>query len=400
MKAVRGSSVLAAALCALLLSCGGDSLTVAGVGTEGTGFAAGTVTGFGSIIVDGDRWNDSGAIVEFEETPRQPPIAVPGGAGLGQRLSIDYTTDGVAERVRIDPALVGTVESPNIGSPTTIRIAGQEVRVNFNPDRGPVTFFSSFPQLMALLPGSIAEVHGALVWDAVAAKHVIEASRIEKLAALPAGLLRVNGVVSDLGADGFRLGDLAVRVTTPGTLIVPANRALASGQSVTVWGSSLSTTGPLTLTADAVRIRPLDPQPAGASTRVSGTVSRFDSANARFELAGITVSARDAIVVPANLALADGQYAIVRGRIDADRTLRADQVRIRRKLSNEPEVELTGTITDFVSDASFRVRGTRVDASAVSVRPSCPPALANGVVVSIEGSVQGDVVRADKLSCR
>jgi hypothetical protein len=227
---------------------------------------------------------------------------------------------------------------------------------------------------------------------------VIEASRIEKLAALPAGLMRVTGIVSDRTADGFRLGDLLVRVSNS-ALVVPANRAITNGQAVTAWGSALATTPSLTLTADAVRIRQLDAQPAGASARLSGTVSRLDPANASFELAGVPVSARNATIVPANQTLADGQYAIVRGRVGNDGVLQADQVRIRRKQTGEPEVELTGPITDYAADASFRVRGTPVNAAGVAPRPRCPALLANGVVVSIEGSIQNNVVQADKLSC-
>jgi hypothetical protein len=398
----------AAALAASLLvfsvaGCGGDE-QVARTGSGGTGIATtvGTVTGFGSVIVDGDRWDDRGAVVDVENDPRQAAAVVTGGARLGQRLSIESRADGQADRIRIEPLLIGRVEavSAAAGTPSTIRIAGQEVRLNIDPNRGPVTFFDGFSQLSDLTPGggSVTEVHGTLVWDARLARHLIEASRIEKLADLPAGLIRVTGIVSDRTADGFRLGDLLVRVSNS-ALVVPANRAITNGQAVTAWGSALATTPSLTLTADAVRIRQLDAQPAGASARLSGTVSRLDPANASFELAGVPVSARNATIVPANQTLADGQYAIVRGRVGNDGVLQADQVRIRRKQTGEPEVELTGPITDYAADASFRVRGTPVNAAGVAPRPRCPALLANGVVVSIEGSIQNNVVQADKLSC-
>lgn len=402
--------VWAAALAASLLvfsvaGCGGDE-QVARTGSGGTGIATtvGTVTGFGSVIVDGDRWDDRGAVVDVENDPRQPAVVVSSGTRLGQRLSIESRTEGHADRIRIEPLLIGRVESLSLGlgSPTIIRIASQEVRINFDPNRGPVTFFDSFAQLAALIPnginGSMTEVHGTLVWDARAARHVIEASRIEKLAALPAGLMRVTGIVSDRTTDGFRLGDLLVRVPSS-ALVVPANRAIANGQPVTVWGSALAATPSPTLTADAIRIRVLDGQPPGASARLSGTLGRLDAANATFELSGVKVSARNATILPANQALADGQYAIARGRIGNDGVLQADQVRIRRKQSGEPEVELTGPISDFAGDASFRVRGTLVNATGVAPRPRCPAVLANGVVVSIEGSIQNNVVLVDKLSC-
>lgn len=406
----RRAPAWAAGLAALLFAfsvagCGGDE-QIARTGSGGTGIATtvGTVTGFGSVIVDGDRWDDRGATVDVENDPRQPAAAVAGGARLGQRLGIESRTEGQADRIRIEPLLIGRVEavSSGAGTPSTIRIAGQPVRINSDPNRGPVTFFDGFSQLAALSPSgattSIAEVHGTLVWDAQLARHVIEASRIEKLADLPAGLIRVTGIVSDRTADGFRLGDLLVRVPT-NALVLPANRAIANGQAVTVWGSALATTPSLMVTAEAIRIRQLDVQPAGASARLSGTVSRLGAANATFELAGVPVSARNATIVPANQALADGQYVIVRGRVGNDGVLQADQVRIRRKQTGEPAVELTGPITDYASDAGFRVRGTPVNAAGVAPRPRCPAQLANGVVVSIEGSIENNVVQADKLSC-
>jgi hypothetical protein len=294
------------------------------------------------------------------------------------------------------------VQSLSIGvGNTTVRIGGQDVRINLDPTRGPVTFFERFSDLAALLPatmtGSRTEVHGALVWDAALGRHVLEASRIERLDALPAGLVRLTGVVAARDADGFRLGDLAVRVTRD-TLLLPAGRTLANGQVVTVWGRDLASAPTLTLTADAVRVRDLTV--GAASTTLAGTVSRFDGSAGTFDLAGMRVDARGAVLVPASVTLADGQYAIVRGRVDAGGVLQAEQVRIRRKLPTEPAVVLQGAITGYQSDASFTVRGVAVDAAGVTQRPACPSALGDGLVVRIEGSIANNsVVVAESLRC-
>ncbi|MDZ7653100.1 MAG: hypothetical protein U5L03_11385 [Burkholderiaceae bacterium] len=153
------ASARAAALAASLLAfsvagCGGDE-QVARTGSGGTGIATtvGSVTGFGSVIVDGDRWDDRSAIVDVENDPRQPAAVVSGGTRLGQRLSIESRTEGQADRIRIEPLLIGRVESVSaaVGTPSTIRIAGQEVRINADPNRGPVTFFDGFSQLTALI---------------------------------------------------------------------------------------------------------------------------------------------------------------------------------------------------------------------------------------------------------
>ena len=55
-------SSFALAAAALLGACGGGGGDTAGVGTGGTGsFSVGTVTGFGSVFVNGIRYEDNGA---------------------------------------------------------------------------------------------------------------------------------------------------------------------------------------------------------------------------------------------------------------------------------------------------------------------------------------------------
>lgn len=390
-------------LAATLVSCGGDTEQVAGVGTGGTGFASGTVSGFGSIILDGDRYDDTGAIYEIEDDPRAPASPVSGGARLGERVEATLRASGGVERVRIEPALIGPATDLNVVQ-MTLRVAGQVVKVNVNPDNGPVTLLD-LPTLGALLTRGNVQVHGLPVYDDATGSYRLYASRIDRLAAAP-NLVRTSGVISALSATDFRLGDLAVRLPAGGVLVVPANRTLANGQHVTVWGTSLSGTPPAqTLDAVGVRIRALPPTAAGAlPTSVAGTIGRLDSANLSFDLAGVAVDARNATVVPAGqgLVLANGQYVIVRGTINASGTLVAQQVRIRRKLANEPEIELRGPITNYVDDSNFRVRGALVDATGVSPRPRCPAQLANGVFVEIDGGVKRDnqhVVTAERLSC-
>ena len=64
---VRRLRWLASALAAsLLIACGGGIDLAGGVGSGGSGLAEGTITGFGSVIVDGTRYDDSAAQVLVE----------------------------------------------------------------------------------------------------------------------------------------------------------------------------------------------------------------------------------------------------------------------------------------------------------------------------------------------
>ncbi|MEI8159244.1 MAG: hypothetical protein WCH60_20475, partial [Burkholderiales bacterium] len=49
-----------------LFACGGG-ISVSGVGSGGSGIAQGSVTGFGSVIVNGVEYDDSSAVSQSED---------------------------------------------------------------------------------------------------------------------------------------------------------------------------------------------------------------------------------------------------------------------------------------------------------------------------------------------
>ncbi len=388
--------ILPALLAALgLAACGGDQqLASGGVGEGGTGIVVGTTTGFGSVVVDGVPWDDRSARVEAETDPRvAAELADP---KLGHRVEIDYAQSGVARRVRIEAAVIGPIAVVEPAD-DQLTVAGQKVRINVDPLAGPVTLFEGATGLSDLAVADIVEVHGTPRFDAAAGRNIVLASRIEKRAALPAGLIRVAGRVQDYdpAMHRFRLGDLTVDAGA--ALIVPANRSLANGQSVVVWSDAPLGAGP-TLDARFIRIR--ERASPDREVQIAGPVSRYDAADARFDIGDIAVDARAATVEPASQTLADGKYVVVSGRFGSDDVLIAAKVKIRRPGAGDIEIELKGTITDFVSAADFRVRGVHVDAAAARLTACPTTGLANDLYVEIEGGLQGGRVVASRVSCR
>ena len=61
-------------------------------------------------------------------------------------------------------------------------------------------------------------------------------------------------------------------------------------------------------------------------------------------------------------------------------------------------VTLDGDVTDFVSAASFRVRGQAVDASAAAYTGGTAASLANGRQVQVTGLLEGSVLKATALA--
>jgi hypothetical protein len=404
--AVWGASrpgVLLLALIGLLAGCSGDE-QLARTGGGGTGLATtvGTVTGFGSSIVDGEGWDDRRAWIELERSPVLGVVSTE--VRLGQRVRVEYAARGIADRITVEPEVIGRVsEVTAAASPPQFKVAGQVVRVNSDPAAGPVTLFDGVPGVGALQVDDVVEVHGTPRFDAALDHYVVMASRVERLVALPAGLVRIGGVVEANNAvqRSFRLGELTVSATAS-TVVVPANRAVANGQRVTVWSDDplgTSGSGP-TLTADFIRVAEHSTG-NGARSEVSGVISRFDAGASTFDVGGIAVNARAANIVPASQSLAEGRYVIASGSFDATGVLQATRVRIRNAGVTDIEVELKGTITNFTSATDFRVRGVGVNAGGVNARPGCPSTgLANGLYVEIEGGLGASDGRVEAQSVR
>jgi hypothetical protein len=389
-----GRWLAALAAAAVVAACGGG--IVAGVGSGGSGFglAAGTVSGFGSIIVDGAPWDVRDARVETIVDPGEPPVLT--AAKLGQRVAIDFRNAGVASTVRIEASAVGHVSAVDAaGTPPAFLVAGQTVRINTDTAAGPVTVFAGYSSIADVRAGDAVEVHGASRFDPALNGYLIQATRVEKLATLPAGRVRVAGIVEALSGGALRIGGLAI-TTTSATVIAPAARPLADGERVIAWGREPLGPDP-TLAADFVRMA--DTPTGAAAGQIAGLVSRFNAGRLAFEVDGIAVDARAALVVPASQSLADGVYVIVDGSFRADGALAASQVHIRRLAPGDTAVQLKGMITRFSSAADFVVRGVTVDASGATFNGCANTPLAQGLYVEVGGNIAGAAVKANSVTC-
>ena len=112
-------------LAGALSACGGGSSSVAGgVGTGGTGITWGTVTGFGSIWVNGVEYDDSNARIEAGDANGQAQDAL---AAIGQQVQVTLDEQGAATAIRITPQLIGPVAQV---SGNAMRVMGQNVQID------------------------------------------------------------------------------------------------------------------------------------------------------------------------------------------------------------------------------------------------------------------------------
>lgn len=382
---------LAGAL-ALLAGCGG------GVGSGGTGsaMALGTVEGFGSIYIGGDRCDDTGARIEYDTVPGGPEPAQ-AEVKLGQRIEAELDAGSAGCKIlvaRIAPEVVGIVSAT---SPLTV--AGAQVVVNTDPAEGPVTVFDGYDSAADIAIGDRVEVHGKAV--PVSGGVAIRASRIERKAATD-HWVRVAGVVNNLDANAktFTLGALTVSYDNS-TTIFPAGAALANGRTVAMW--SLTPVSGNGVSARFIRVLRRD-FPNQAAVRVAGPVSGCNGANP------CTAPVIDGVAVQITSAtrftwgnasdVVDGRSMYVRGTFDADSgMLVANTVAVRRHDPNAGLVTLLGTVTDYASAGSetdFRVRGVPVTTDG---QTDFQCVIGDGKLVAVAGHIVGSSVLATRIDC-
>ena len=390
----RGAAALVL-LTALLASCGGGGTIASngGVGTGGTGISTGTVTGFGSVVLDGTAYNSASPIY-YAGTDQDEEVQTASTAvDLGDQLEIRLDAQGLPSKVVIDPELMGTVENLGAGSFT---VNGVAVRVNSSTTAGPVTYYAGLSDFSGLRNGMQVEVHGAYGQGA-GGQGYVQATRIEQL---PANnpVTRLTGIVSNLNAASgtFQIGTSLVQ-TSASTLLTPSGLALANGQLVNVW-SNVPPAASGAVRAGAVNVRTL----LGVSgpAQVGGLVAQLSGK--RFQVSGIPVDASAAGLASALQGLTDGEYVVVQGNADASTGV-LTATSLRAYASQPAQVELRGTITGFVGPGNFLVRGVPVDASGAGVvfTGGSVASLGNGVFVDIVGNVagsSGNVVTASSVT--
>lgn len=383
------SAVLAAALVVglLLTSCGGS------VGSGGTGAplasAQGTVTGFGSVVVDGVVYDDDGVAGREEIAPGQFRTR---SVALGQQVELAYEQQvdrAVLRSISVAASLVGPVQ--RVGEAR--QVMGQTIEAIDDPVQGPLTVLEGMGSLDDLAEGDWVEVHAA-PWRS-GGGYRWRATRVEKLDG-PAQA-RVAGTVTQVGPGRqARVGTLTIDYGQAS--MVPADHVLRPGDRLIAWGAAQ----PDGLRASAVRVLARESANAARPARLSGVVGALDATSARFELAGVTVDYGGARILPPGEALIEGRYAQVEGHQRADGVFVAREVKLRKPEAGgkRERVHLRGRIERYASDASFEVRGTAVDASGAQLR-HCEAGLGEGLEVRVQGWREaGTPVRAEWVDCR
>ena len=323
----RGFIVTAAlVLSAFIVACGGGGGgggSVAGGGIGGTGITSGSITGFGSVFVNGIEFETDGASRTVDDESD-----ISNGSdddtvlGIGMVVTITGTVNadgvtGTAVSIEYDNDVEGPVAAAPVedldGVTKTLDIFNITVVVDRNSTVFEKTDYDSLAQNDLLEVSGYFDADGRLL-----------ATRVEKQ---PGGSnVEIKGVVSSFnGVDSFMLDSISVTFdgTTefedlPGTVM--------NGQYVEVEGTLVTATS---IAASRIELEEEDFGDDVGEISLEGLVTDFNGIS-DFRVAGQRVNASKATFEPGSLntSIADGDRVEVEGSI-VNGILKAEEVEQR-----------------------------------------------------------------------
>lgn len=356
---------------------GGGSVSMASLpGTGGTGlFAQGPISGFGSVILNGIRFDDTAATVQLD--------GLAGGSSdlrLGMVATVQGqrgadATLGTASSIEVWSIAQGLVSAGQAtpGASGQFRVAGMTLLTD------PNTVFDGFSATAPLSGGQRVAVWGL---QAGADGRSWRATRVGLVAAsavVSSGLLSVED--SQRTLNGLLLTGALAGTLAQGDLVRVQGTLSANGNSLEVMSAKLlSGSGAASPQGDA---------------EIEGVVTTAPSATG-FSLGTIVVDASQAVYSPANAQLFIGARVEVNGSWRSG-VLQATSVALQDEEAPHA-LEISGSIETFNSLSNFTVRGQRCDASGLtSFGHGTAADLKVGAKVKLKGSMAGEVLRVTEL---
>jgi hypothetical protein len=389
MANMKTASMALATGLTLLTACGGGGMGDVVADINGTGFTAkGQITAFGSVVVNGVRYNTDNAQFTVDDAPgSQADLFV------GQQVVVKGSNNGdgtgVADRVIFDADLEGPVSAidrPN----NAFTVLGQTVIV-----AGDTVFErTSFATLAiddTVEVSATLDANGALRALSVEAKPV-SSSEFE-----------VEGVVSNLntGMQTFTINGLTVDFSA--AVFDPSNLQLANGQLVEAEGSASGNT----LTASRVELEDDFEAEDGDEGELEGFIQSVDSGT-QFTVANVTVVHGSSTRFENGTAadLVPNAEVEVEGTVDANSVLQASQIEFEsedeQELAIRIEAPVQGTDTQnrtvtvlgitIATDNQTQFKDERDD-----VRPFSIDQLVVGDYVELRAFFSGQILIAGRI---
>lgn len=350
----------------LLAGCGGSSSgggginpppppPTGGITRTGVAVAVGPITGFGSVIVNGNTYDTNSATFTKDGQPATQADFAVGQMVLVQGTIDDDDTNAVATSVEFDDNVEGPVSSVD-SLTNTLVVLGQTVHITAS-----TSIDDSCPALLDdFLTVAAVEVSGPVQTDGS-----VEATRIE--CKNIAGELEVTGVVSSLDAVAmtFMINALQVDYSTAMLQDFPGG-AISSGDPVEAKdsdGGGLGGGGELIATSVEFKGARFDSN-EGDHIEIEGFITRFVSST-DFDVSGIPVTTSGTTVFEGGIAgdLGLNLKVEAEGEFNSAGVLLATKIEIKQSTA----VRVVGLV-DSVAGDTLQILGITVTTDTVKTR--------------------------------
>ena len=367
---------------ALVAGCGGGGGDAATAGSSTApatastaAYTQGTITGFGSVIVNGVRFDESTAAVTDEDGS----LTSASSLRLGMRVEVDSakvdasTATARASAVRYGAQVLGPVSAV---AATSITVLGQVVDITAT------TVFddSLVGGLAAVAVGTVVKVHGL----ADAATGHIVATRVEPETGATAYRLRGTVASLDTTFKTFAIGSAVISYAGLAASQVPDT--LANGVALRVKLATTPANG--AWVAQSLHVKASKPADTSVA-HLRGAITAFTSATA-FAVDGLVVDASNAAFPDGISGVVLGAQVEVHGTV-SNGVLLATRVSIesRHRGDDDRKLELHGAITAVDATAkTFVLRGVTVSvAGTVTYSGGTEAGLVVGAKVAVRGGV-------------
>jgi hypothetical protein len=354
---------------AALTGCGGGGgSNLAGApGTGGTGIGMqGPITGFGSVIVNNTKFDDSAASVYLDgDKLSSTDLRVGMVASINGSLDASGVS-GSATRIDVWSIASGVVSQvDSAGSTFSMFSKVGVIGMDFSTDVA--TSFEGLPNLAAISVGTPLTVWGV---QTSADASTWRATRVKLLASQPTTIV-TTGLFK---ASTQKLNDMLLS----GSLV----SGFADMQLLRLEGSFDSLANLLAVTK-ATPIAAAQQVASSGLVEVDGVVTAYTSGT-DFYIGTTRVNASKA---PGSSGVGLNSMVEVTGSMQ-NGVLIASKVEIKSG-NSRAQVDITGVISSFTSPSDFEVRGQKCDASTATVIHLGPSNVQNGTKVRVLGTSQG-----------
>ena len=389
----------ALALSALLVACGGGG----GGGTSGgtsAGTSSGVITGFGSVVVNGVKFDDNGTDIllvdEDDASSSGDKAGTRDDLEVGMVVEVENETRGKgrhANEIRIEKIVTGLVQTV---TPTnsTLLVLGQTVLVDAQTSfTGRDRSNALITDITGLAPSDFVEVSGFSKPDGSILATLIQKKNFQR----DVTTLKVKGKISNLRATTFTINAQVVDFASVPALITPNGTILKVDDLVAVKSKLTPAILGDTLVAQKVRVKNSRLQTRdGHKIEIEGIIESIINTidTKTFVINGITV---DGSNLPGFGALAAGQKIEVEG-------VMVNGILVPTKAKNEQEssIRVEAPIQSLGADSitalgvTFNVNEfTRFEDKVSRTRPFNKENFATVLLVGDSVAIRGFKVAAD-----